>query len=274
VAVTTGAMAQVTLSGTFNVDVNKMPAAKTSVGMGDAILSFTAKEDLGGGMAIAANTTVNTAAGRGSSAGANGYSFALTGGFGGVTLKNYLTGNASLSAGVSATDDMSDVLGTYNTRTRVQYDFPTFAPGLTASLRYDATAAATVTTGAGAVSTFDSTKYAIGYAMGPVSVAVGGSTATGVKNDFTVSYNAGIAKVSVWTQSGSNNEYTITAPVGAVNLGLHMINGDTAEATGFVASYALSKRTTVSFNAVNITKSANSVVATGTNTRVRMSHTF
>jgi predicted porin len=91
VAVSSAAMAQATISGTFNVDMqNTMTAGSDpTVGMGDAIVSVSASEDLGGGTKASANTTFQTKAGRAGTVTNNGYSFALTGGFGGLTLRNY-----------------------------------------------------------------------------------------------------------------------------------------------------------------------------------------
>ena len=270
VAVTSTAMAQVTLSGTMNADVqNTTTDSAAAVTLNDAILSFSATEDMGGGMKLSATTTLQTSPGRGAAATGNGYSIAMSGGFGSVTLKNYLTGNNGLSAGVSAVNDMNDVWGAYSVRTRLEYALPTIVPGLTASVRFDSTDISVDS------SDRDTTKYALGYTMGAVSVSTSGSDAAGSKNDYTVSYDAGIAKLAVYSAT-DHSEYTVTAPVGAVNLGLHIAKGtgtDLTSATGFVASYALSKRTTVSYNYVNQSSDSDGA-AVGSNYRLRLSHSF
>ena len=270
VAVTGVASAQVTLSGTMNADVQNTTAdSKAAVAVNDAILSFSATEDMGGGMKLSANTTLQTKAGRGGTVTGNGYSIAMSGGFGTVTLKNYLNGGGGLSAGISASNDMNTVWGAYAVRTRLEYAAPTIVPGLTAAVRFDSTDTSVDSTDRA------TTKYALGYTMGALSVSTSGSDAAGSKNDYTVSYDAGIAKLAVYSAT-NHREYTVTAPVGAVNVGLHIAKGtgtDKTSATGFVASYALSKRTTVSYNYVNQSATA-AGAAVGTNYRLRLGHSF
>ena len=270
VAVAGVASAQVSLTGTFNLDVDNTPTvSNATVGAGDVILSATASEDLGGGMSINANTTLQTANGRGGKVTNNGYSMDVAGGFGAITYKNYLAGSAGLSAGVTAENDMNDVAGGYTARSRFQYTLPTIAEGLSASVYWDATNgtdAQGVINSATAGSGFKTTKYAIGYASGPVSVAMSSTNAAGAKAAYTVTFDAGVAKMAAYTQSGSTTEFTITAPMGALNVGFHNMSGS-AKANGYTAAYALSKRTTLSYNYVNQN-------GTGGNYRVRLGHSF
>ena len=276
VAVTSGAMAQAVISGSYNMDLqNTMSAKETTVGMGDIIVKVSSSEDLGGGMSINANTTFQGEGGRGGTISSNGYSFGINGGFGGITLKNYLNGNNNLSAGVSAEDDMNDVIGSYTYRTRLQYDFPSMVDGLSASLRWDTTestpdAATDTVTGTG------TTKYNVTYATGPINVQAYGSNADGDSLGLVIaSYDAGIAKISVAMQDSNNqNEFAITAPLSsAVSVGVHKIDSDITDAYGARITYALSKRSALSMNYVNSTTGgANSV--TGNNYRVRLAHSF
>jgi hypothetical protein len=283
VAVSGAAFAQATISGTFNVDMQTSTSAKkATIGMGDAIVGVSVKEDLGGGMSVAASTTFQTKGGRGTEVSSNGYSFSLKGGFGGVTLKNYLNANNNLSAGISAEDDMNDVIGAYTFRTRLQYDLPKMIDGVHASLRWDTTEAATSlnTTstgakGAGAITTasggsFSTTKFNVGYAAGPLSVDLYGDQddAFGL---VIAGYDAGVAKFGVAYQDvDAQTEATVVVPFGAMSAGVHVINSDTTEAYGFRVTYALSKRSNVSFNYVDASKGAK----TGNNYRLRMSHSF
>ena len=268
VAVAGVASAQVSLTGTFNLDVqNTTTNSAKTIGAGDAILSASASEDLGGGMAVNVNTTFQTKAGRGEAATNNGYSMAVSGGFGTLTYKSYLRALGGLSVGISAANDMNTVQGAYSARTRLEYAFPTMVDGLSASIKWDNTAAA-----AGAISDFSETKYAIGYAAGAFTIGTSGSNATGSKNDLTVTYDAGVAKFGAYSATGQT-EFTVTAPVGALNVGLHAARGDNA-AVGMVASYALSKRTTLSYNYVNQTKSDAATPVTGSNYRIRLGHAF
>ena len=269
VAVSGAAFAQATITGTFNVDLQNTIGGSATVGMGDAIIAVGTTEDLGGGLSAAASTTFQTKAGRGGTVSNNGWSFGLKGGFGGITLKNYLNGATGLSAGVSAENDMTDVAGAYTFRTRLQYDLPTMVEGLSVAIRRDNTGTAASLTN---VDSFDTTKYSITYATGPVSVNTTGSTAAGAKNDYTVSYDAGVAAVSAYWADGQT-EFAVTAPMGAVKLGLHSVSAGTEKGLGVVASYALSKRTAVSVNFVNQNASATAATK-GTNYRIRVAHSF
>jgi len=277
VAATTGAMAQVTLSGTFNLDSqNTMAASQNNVGMGDIILKFAAAEDLGGGLKIAVNTTIQGEGGRGGTTSGNGYGVSLSGGFGALSLNNYLNGNNLISAGVAVEDDMNDVIGSYTFRTRLQYTLPTFFPGFSASLRMDETKAGSAVTAATDfvnTSTAD-VNYQLGYATGPFSINIYGAEVAGY-TDMDASYDAGFAKFMIGSQDAdSHNEFAIVAPIGAnLSAGLHLINSDVTEAVGMRVTYALSKRTNVSFNYVDASKSAVSG-KDGDNYRLRLQHTF
>ena len=285
VAVAGAASAQVSLTGTFNLDVDNTPTvSNATVAAGDVILSFSANEDLGGGMSIAANTTLQTVGGRSSGATNNGYSLAVNGGFGTVTLKNYLAGAAGLSAGVSAENDMNDVAGGYTARSRFQYTLPTIAEGVSASIYWDATNTAPAGDALGsagqinsvtAATGFKVTKYAVGYASGPVSVSMANSDAADAKAMYTVTFDAGVAKLAAYTQSGGTTEFTVTAPMGALNVGFHNMTGDN-KANGLTASYALSKRTSLRYSYVNQSTVAagNTVGLAGTNYRIRLGHSF
>jgi hypothetical protein len=276
VAVAGVASAQVSLTGTFNLDVdNKTDEKEATIAAGDVILSASASEDLGGGMSIKVNTTLQTSGGRSSGVTNNGYSIDVAGGFGTITFKNYLAGDAGLSAGVSAENDMNDVAGGYTARSRFQYTLPTIAEGLSASVYWDATNTAPAGDALGSAGQINSvdddtgfkvTKYAISYASGPVSVAMSNSNATDAKAAYTVTFDAGVAKLAAYTQSGGTTEFTVTAPIGALNVGFHNMSGS-AKANGYTASYALSKRTTLSYNYVNETDN-------GGNYRVRLGHSF
>ena len=276
------AQSSVTLGGTFNVDVNNTPvrgstAAANTVGMGDAILSATVKEDLGGGMNVTANTTLQTKNGRSGTVTNNGYSLAFgTANAGSLTLKNYLNAGAGLSAGISATNDMNTIVAAYNVRTRLEYALPTFVKGLSVAVRYDTTSA-DASTAAGAVSLKDqTTKYGVSYANGPLSAGFTGSK-TDSFDAWTVGYDFGVAKAAYYRTNpltgAARNEMTVVAPFGATTVGVHAITG-AAKGYGLVASYALSKRTVLSANFVKQTTGADSTWNGKSNTRVRLSHSF
>jgi hypothetical protein len=281
VAGTAFAQSSVTLGGTFNVDADAKPAigsaaSTNTVGMGDAILSATVKEDLGGGMNITANTTLQTKAGRGGNVTNNGYSLAFgTANAGTVTLSNYLNGAAGLSAGISAAQDMNHIVGAYSYRNRLNYALPTIVKGLTVQVRYDTTNP-TAPSPANVDLKDQTTKYAVQYTSGPVSAGFSGSK-TDSFGDMNASYDFGVAKAAVYRThpltGTANTEMTIVAPFGATTVGLHSITGG-KKGYGLVASYALSKRTAISANFVKQTTGADSTWDGKNNTRVRLSHTF
>jgi hypothetical protein len=280
VAVAGAASAQATITGVFNLDMaNTTTVAAKTIGLGDAAVTVSASEDLGGGLSAAVSTTIQTVAGRNSLTQNNGYSMSIGGGFGTFALSNFLNGSAGLSAGVSAANDMNDAAGGYNIRTRLAYTLPSMVDGLTAQLRWDRTEDATaagsvaVNTGAAAVNSFTTTKYSVTYATGPVSLNVTGDNKGGARG-YTGTYDAGIAKVAMYSTTGQQ-EYTVTAPVGGLDVGVHMLTGDN-KATGMTAAYALSKRTSVRYSYVNqtVVASDNAAGATGGNYRLRLSHSF
>ena len=284
VAVAGAASAQATITGTFNLDMqNTTAVAAKTIGVSDATVTVSASEDLGGGLSAAVSTTIQTAGGRNSDTTNNGYSMSISGGFGSFSVSNFLNGSAGLSAGVSAVNDMADAAGGYTARTRVAYTLPSMVDGLSVQLRWDKTSALLTAANSnninansedvGAVDAFTTTKYSVGYATGPVSLTVTGDNKGGARG-YTGTYDAGIAKVAMYSTTGQQ-EYTVTAPVGDLTVGAHMLTGDN-KATGMTAAYALSKRTSVRYSYVNqtVVKSGNNAGKVGGNYRLRLSHSF
>ncbi len=287
VAVAGVASAQVTITGAFNLDMqNTNAAAAKSIGLGDATVTFGASEDLGGGLSAAVSTTIQTVAGRNSDTTNNGYSMSIGGGFGTLSLSNYLNGAGGLSVGVTAVNDMNDAAGGYTARTRLAYTLPAMVEGLTAQVRWDNTSALLTSNNSnngadgslnayvGAVSSFTTTKYSVTYATGPMSLNVTGDN-QGSARGYTATYDAGIAKIAAYSTTGQT-EYTVSAPVGAITLAAHMLSGDNV-ATGVTASYALSKRTSLRYSIVNQTTIASdnlAITTVGSNYRLRLSHSF
>jgi hypothetical protein len=278
VAVSSAAMAQATISGTFNVDVqNTMDASDMTVGMGDAIVRVDVAEDLGGGIKATANTTINTKAGRGGAVTGNGYGFAISGGFGALSVSNYLNGGAELSAGISADTDMNEAVAAYTHRTRVNYALPAMVPGLTLQVRWDETSDDTDSPAGAVTPEFDSTtKFSAAYKTGPFNVGYSGRLNAIDEGTVSLGYDAGFAKFDYARTNAGHYEIAVVAPLSAaLSAGLHLQAGDATEAMGFRVTYALSKRTSVSYNYVDIKATANTdTAAVGDNYRVRVSHSF
>ena len=275
VAVSSAAMAQATIGGTFNVDMqNKISNADNTIGMGDAIVSVSVSEDLGGGMTASAGTTFQTKAGRAGTITNNGYSFALKGGFGALSLSNGLVGQNEVSAGVAAEDDMSDSLGAYFLRTRLQYALPQIVPGLGIQLRFDQDSAADPTAVTKVTPSSSNGKFNLDYTIGAGYISYGSNLNDASGGTVYTGYDFGVAKVDLALTTYDHTEIAITAPLGAnLSAGLHIQTGDIADAIGARVTYAVSKRTALSFNYVDVANTTSSTGA-GSNYRVRLSHSF
>jgi len=226
VAVSSAAMAQATIGGTFNVDMqNKISNADNTIGMGDAIVSVSVSEDLGGGMTASASTTFQTKAGRAGTITNNGYSFALKGGFGALSIANYLNAMNEVSAGVSAEDDMSDSLGIYGLRTRLQYALPQIVPGLGIQLRFDATG--TDTTPAGVTASLlaaskvtphsSGAKFNLDYTIGAGYISYGGLLNDASGGTVYTGYDFGVAKVDLALTTRSIIQIRTVADIASAN---------------------------------------------------------
>jgi len=107
VAVSTGAMAQATITGNINYGMSTVNGAASgngnTVGFHDTNLTIAASEDLGGGMRVSGSATLETAAGGGVRGGTLNFadrSMSLAGDFGTITLANTRSSNLATSAGV------------------------------------------------------------------------------------------------------------------------------------------------------------------------------
>ena len=271
-------MAQATISGTFNVDTqNTMASSARTVGMGDAQVRFTATEDLGGGMKMSATAVMDADGGRAGTVLGMGYSASLSGGFGNVTLRNYLAGSTELGAPVSTATDMHHVAGGYKTRTRLQYSIPEIIKGLTLDLHNSKSTAGTSTATGALTPEFDaeSTGFDLGYTAGALFVGASGTLDAAEDASLYLGYNFGVAKIDLGygQYDGGHTELAVVVPMGAVTATVHTMNSDVAEAYGVRVAYALSKRTSVSLNYTDATKSSVST-AIGNNYRVRVAHSF
>ena len=286
VAVSSAAMAQVTISGNFAVNVDNTLAGVTEAYVDDARVKFAVAEDLGGGVKLTADTMIETNGGRNTSTANQGWSVALSGAFGKLSARNYLRGSSSLSAGISASEEMEHVAGGYAARNRMQYDAPEIIKGLGIALKWDNTGTSDPTSanviaqtaGAGKINLTDTRpemKWDVSYATGPVAVTFSG--VEGEFGDATVELDLGMAKISAWAdKDGTNKEFTLVAPItSALSAGVHILRyDDAAEALGARATYAVSKRTAVSLNYMDITQNARAAANVGTNYRLKINHSF
>jgi hypothetical protein len=288
VAVSSAAMAQVTISG--NVDARYQSLKNTSAAgtngflISDAQLHFTANEDLGGGTTATARFTID-------GADTDGVADAPIAGDG-VFLS---LANASLGSVTFSSLDASDYLpmdlvtdsnlfnGTVDDR--VTYTSPSIS-----GLRFIATMQEG-NIGAGKSATNQSKIYEIDYSAGPLTLNAGMLSVD--KNTHTafdggtrvrVGYNFGVAAVSYGMintkdAAGVKDKTTglsVTVPMGAITLGYaygtHK-DGSAAKIDGsaFSASYALSKRTSLHAEQVNYETAS---FSSAKRTRITARHAF
>jgi hypothetical protein len=246
----------------------------------DMHLHITAAEDLGGGLKATARYSLDGATSDGGSVAGDGILLSLAGGFGSVTFSNVD------SADYLAVDPVTDLLGyNGNIQDRITYTSPAIS-----GIRFSATMQEGAT-GAGKSATNDSMIYELDYAAGPLTANIGMLTAdknvhttTDGFTRFKVGYNFGVAAVSYGQINAkdsagvkdSNTALTVSVPLGAVSLSYAYAtskDGAAAKLDGaiYTATYALSKRTSLTAQQANYDQTA---TAKAQRTRLTMSHSF
>jgi len=239
------ASAQMAISGSIAASVQTVfGSTAAEFDLSDADINFSASEDLGGGLTVAASTSISNESLRGDTTKINNTAISISGGFGALAYKNVLSGAAKMG-GPSVEDDISDVLGGYGTVNVFSYTTPEIFPGFKGTLEWGASDASNMEV--------SGTPTLIGnYASGPLSVYVdnGGDTTVW---DVRVKYDAGIANIGVRADKAKYQELAITVPMGAITYGIYSASfeNNTYQATGFSASYAMSKQTSLNFGMVS-----------------------
>jgi hypothetical protein len=267
------ASAQVSISGGVAAGIqNKIGASTAKWHMTNADITFSANEDLGGGLAVKASTTISNEALWGNGTQANNTTLSISGGFGSIAYDNVLSGAAKMGS-PSAEDDLSDVLGGYSKLNVATYTTPQLLPGLTASMQWSATDNADLE--------FSGTPTLFAnYATGPMTFYVDNGGDTKVW-DVRATYDFGAGKVGFRQDKEKIQELALTMPLGALTAGIYSVKGKNGEdGAGLSAAYALSKRTSLTFGYVSSKKSANftgkAVADTsgGNNYRLNLAHSF
>ena len=258
VAVTSTAMAQVTLTGgvAYGYSVGD---TYSGFGTDDAYLKFATTEDLGGGLKLSASLGIDgiieTVSGA-TSALANGNNITLAGGFGTVSMTTGVGGD-------SVALDQLMTLGNGTAGSTVGYRAPAFGPVTLSYTRKDGSAVLGEGSGGGGNSI---DILGVSYAAGAIKAGVTSLTWPDDANTggidsrlvLTASYDLGVAKVGYYTNTQKyvssatmdlkNTAYQISAPVGPVAVsfesGTVSQSGATdLDGTSLSISYALSKRT-------------------------------
>jgi predicted porin len=300
VAVSGTAFAQsaVTLSGGVAYGYQSVTASNVTnkgFGMDTAAIKLTATEDLGGGLKA---TGVISAGGlaRGNAVTGEDMSLTLAGGFGSLLMGQIEIGSGIrglAQAGAPVNNMEGEVLAAATAGTDiVKYTAPamggiTFSGSLTEAKNL-ATGLDTATKGTSAVT------VGAAYSNGPLSASIDtsswNSASTAVDNRYRVSasYDLGMAKVGAGLESqklvaGGTNKYTmvgVSAPLGAVTVGAAMVTSDASATAGsksgstFGASYALSKRTSLTANYATWEVSEAAGAAKDKKTTILLAHSF
>jgi predicted porin len=268
------ASAQVTITGGVAAGIQTTFKSSTAnFHMTNADITFTAKEDLGGGLSVAAQTNISNEALWGNATAANNTSLNLSGGFGSLTYMNILSGAAKMG-GPSVEVDLTDVLGGYAMVNVANYTSPEVMPGLKVALEWSATSNGDVKAGG--------TPSIIGlYTAGAANVYLnnGGS---GKNWDLRVNYDAGMVKLAARATKEKRTEFGVSIPAGALTYSFNTVadNKDSAgiKGSGVGVSYALSKRTALTFGYVSSAKAKDSAATGnmpyGSNYRLNLAHSF
>ena len=267
VAVSSAAMAQVTISGSINAryqNSNTTGAAKVNgFSFSDSEIVFSASEDLGGGLKASASMSIENLSDGATGAG-SGAILSLSGGFGSVTFSNkdgsdYLAVNEVTTSGFTNS----------NADDRVTYTSPNFS-GVTVSVTLGDGTNGAAGTQAGKSATNESRIVEVNYAAGPLTANVGmlsvdknTHTTTDGGTRFKVGYNFGVAAVTYGaaniknsaTSKTTETAITVSAPLGPVTASYAMATSKTTGAakldgSNLTVAYALSKRTSLSFNRI------------------------
>jgi predicted porin len=276
--------AQVTITGEYaygwNTSNSSAGVETSGLGVDTSFVKFAASEDLGGGLKVAAEMSLDGFT-RGAANGGDN-SLTLTGGFGKIKLANdkgadYLS---SVIGGIAGFDDK--VFGARTINDSVAYTSPSFG-GLTVGLSHTENASGT-NLGVGSASNNDqrSNTLSLSYAAGPLSVTGGftsydnqGALATsgafnGTSKDRSKSrarvkgsYDFGAFTLGAGFLQQQKNEGTysesivaVAVPLGALTLGVDVGSSKRENSTiaaadvsksgyGLKAVYSLSKRTSL-----------------------------
>jgi hypothetical protein len=282
VAVTSTAMAQVTMSGAiswgFDGDTSALGVTTNGYGTNTAKIAFAASEDLGGGLKLNGSMFIDNLV-EGTQADGGNVVIGLTGGFGSIQMSSAESGDFLPIDGLTANSNGTDA-------DRISWTLPAMVPGLTLQLTtQDGTSIAGATRGESV------TSYVANYTTGPMSFNVlyadFATASIDNRTGFKATYDLGMAKVSYGQLNhnvvAANSDvtetgFTVSTSVANFALALNRSTSKTgtlAKRTGnsFSASYPLSKRTSISY----YTESYLNAIGDVSNTKesnLLLNHTF
>jgi len=229
-------------------------------------ITFGVSEDLGGGLSLSASAGIDSVRGNDSITG-NGLSIAVSGGFGSLAM-NAAEESCNGIVGQAGGANIADLTIGFEcgaTGDNMVYTFPAFGP-ITAKVLVG-----NGTSGYG-TGTYSASTYYLNYAEGPVKAGVDlttyASAGTSNRTRMTASYDMGMAVLSVGNSKGGTTTTTVkndqttwgvSLPMGATTFGVggatrtYGSSNSKVSATGIVATYALSKTTSVTFTNASAT---------------------
>ena len=281
VAVTSGAMAQATISGSLGFGVQDSSTSAKSIGWTDTYINFSASEDLGGGMSITAKQSLQGVGGDTADVTSNGTSLSLAGGFGAITFASVgaAADNLSVASLPSSTNTVFSSTGaSTNNYTYLDYTTPTLVDGLTVVIRANQG-------NVGAVAlTDEDLQYRVDFKSGPFSAnfrTTTGAAEAGGSFDFgaaKVSFQADTTRAETSSYAMKRSAYSLVVPVSSAltasvshsSMGAYT-GYSKVSGTEFNATYALSKRTSLSINYGKMTDRDD---ADTTAHRIKLVHAF
>ncbi len=279
VAVAGVASAQVTITGKLGVGVRDSSLAAKTLATTDAGITFSASEDLGGGMTASASFTTAGNGAHSTQLTADGTSLSLSGGFGSVvwTIANSDNDRLGVGSGLLLSGNTAFAAAGANTggtasAANLQFNLPKLVDGLSVGVRL-----ANGSTANQVELTNEDAQIRIAYTSGAFGLTYNTAGGAAPANDMGATFDAGFAKfayaadITIAATSGKRTEWSVSVPMGSLTLAASMGSraaagsNTKAKATEFNASYALSKRTSVNaayaslVNTANVSQKANTV---------------
>ena len=285
VAVSSAAMAQVTVSGGYGVayqSFDTAPVAAKAAGtpnltgigtlgaaaaaavpageskglaMTDSSIRFSVAEDIGGGMRASGFVSLSANDSRGGNVTKEDSNLSLSGGFGSITISNTRSSQAAIAANVFASSmPVTSIYASTDSRAAIDtlaYTTPELTKGLRLSLTQVEITQQTATSAAKA------NVVGAAYSAGPLAVTLAhkiyNAAAVGAEDrtEGAITYNLGVARVGLGygTKTTATGDagvyYGVSVPMGAITLGVNGGMRGDAEFMDAGAAYALSKRTTI-----------------------------
>jgi predicted porin len=276
-------MAQVTISGTAGYGYQSTKAASVKAsgfGVDTAAITFSASEDIGGGLKAAASMTVAGLERSTSDANGENMTLSLSGGFGQIRMGAIEIGSGIrglAQAGAPVNNMEGEILPSAADSDIVQYSTPSMGGLVLGASLTEGNDGTGLVNGWGkglASGQARATTVDAAYTSGPFAAKVDATSySNGVADSryrVSASFDLGVAKIGAGYEStklnaGTNNSYAmfgVNLPMGPVSVGAVFIKADEnnvgEDGYSIGASYSLSKRTSIISNYSSYDSGSNS----------------